>query len=44
MYVDQLNEMLDSGYVEVQNHTYDLHKICQRTGCQQMSGESYKDL
>lgn len=38
---DQLNEMLSSGYVEVQNHTYNLHSIGRRrVGCMQMSGES----
>ncbi len=38
---DQLNEMLDSGYVEVQNHTYNLHFFSKgRIGCAQMSGET----
>lgn len=37
----QLNEMLDSGFVEVQNHTYNLHRTGRgRTGCTQMAGES----
>ena len=38
---DQLNEMIGSGYVEVQNHTYNLHNAKKgRIGCTQMSGES----
>lgn len=37
----QLNEMLDSGYVEVQNHTYNLHSTKNgRLGCKQKAGES----
>jgi peptidoglycan/xylan/chitin deacetylase (PgdA/CDA1 family) len=41
---DQLNEMLDSGCVEVQNHTYDLHRYCKsRIGCRQMPRESDDD-
>lgn len=38
---DQLNEMLETGLVEVQNHTYNLHRAGKgRTGCMQMAGES----
>ena len=37
---DQLNEMLASGLVEVQNHSYDLHtKAKGRIGCTQNPGE-----
>lgn len=37
----QLNEMIQSGCVEVQNHTYNLHSNKSgRIGCMQMSGES----
>jgi Predicted xylanase/chitin deacetylase len=37
----QLSEMIDSGYIEVQNHTYNLHSNKNgRIGCRQMSGES----
>lgn len=37
----QINEMLDSGLVEVQNHTYNLHEINGgRTGCMQKPGET----
>ena len=39
---NQLNEMLDSGYVEVQNHTYNLHSLNnKRVGCMQTSAESF---
>ena len=38
---DQLNEMLDTGLVEVQNHSYDLHAYTsERHGCMQNPGES----
>ena len=37
----QLNEMLDTGLVEVQNHSYDLHAYTsERHGCMQNPGES----
>lgn len=37
----QIDEMLDSGPVEVQNHTYNLHEISGgRTGCMRKPGES----
>jgi peptidoglycan/xylan/chitin deacetylase (PgdA/CDA1 family) len=37
----QLNEMLDSGYVEVQNHSYDLHDRCGgRIGCRKLPTDS----
>lgn len=38
---DQLNEMLDTGLVEVQNHSYNLHAYTsERHGCMQNRGES----
>lgn len=38
---DQINEMIASGLVEVQNHTYNLHKISyKRYGCQRNADES----
>lgn len=37
---EQLREMLDSGLVEVQNHTYDLHSCRGRLGCRPMPGET----
>ncbi len=37
----QLNEMLASGYVEVQNHSYSLYKYSSKNvGCKQMSNET----
>ncbi|MPM31073.1 hypothetical protein SDC9_77626 [bioreactor metagenome] len=39
---EQLNEMIDSGLVEVQNHTYNLHSIKGRFGCLQLSSESFE--
>ena len=38
---DQINEMIASGLVEVQNHTYNLHKVSyKRYGCKRNAGES----
>jgi peptidoglycan/xylan/chitin deacetylase (PgdA/CDA1 family) len=40
---EQLTEMIDSGCVEVQNHTYDLHYMRNgRTGCFQSRNETYE--
>lgn len=39
----QANEMVQSGLVEIQNHTYNLHTITRkRCGCQKNKGESLK--
>jgi len=40
----QLNEMIDSGHVEVQNHTYDMHSTGKngRVGSKQNNGESFE--
>ena len=41
---DQLKEMKDTGLVEIQNHSYNLHKISNyRYGCCQMSNEPLCD-
>ncbi len=41
---NQLNEMLESGLVEVQNHTYNMHSYSSgRKGCSQKKGECYSD-
>lgn len=41
---EQLREMTESGYVEVQNHTYNLHSMGRgRTGCMQDPNESLDD-
>ena len=38
---DQVLEMQRSGHVEIQNHTYNLHKICNgRYGCYQKTNET----
>ncbi len=37
---DQINEMSESGLVEIQNHTYDLHKMSIRFGCTKNNNES----
>ena len=37
---EQLKEMQDSGYVELQNHSYNLHSQDERLGLQHKSGES----
>ena len=37
----QINEMIDSGLVEIQNHTYNMHTITKsRFGCAKKSGET----
>jgi peptidoglycan/xylan/chitin deacetylase (PgdA/CDA1 family) len=41
---DEVKEMQQSGLVEIQNHTYNLHKISkERYGCSQMANESLED-
>lgn len=43
----QLKEMIDSGYVEIQNHSYNMHTQSGRVGIKQKQGESdetYKKL
>lgn len=37
---DQVREMHESGYVEIQNHSYDMHELSPRRGCSIMSGET----
>lgn len=38
---EEVNEMSDSGLVEIQNHTYDMHRISKdRKGCGKIKGES----
>lgn len=37
---DQINEMMASGYVEMQNHSYNLHDSGTRLGSQRVNGES----
>lgn len=43
--VDNIKEMVQSGYVEIQNHSYDMHKLTPRMGVDKKRGEtseSYK--
>jgi len=40
---DILTELVNSPYIEIQNHTYGMHEICERRGCTIMKGESYDD-
>lgn len=37
---DQIKAMSDSGYFEIQNHSYDLHHISKRNGSKRRKGES----
>lgn len=37
---EQINEMMASGYVEFQNHTYNLHGTQKRMGAKKLKGES----
>lgn len=39
---DDINEMIDSGYVEIQNHSYDMHTLTPRKGVEQKKGESFE--
>lgn len=39
---NEINEMQSSGLVEIQNHSYNLHKICKgRYGCSQLVNETF---
>jgi len=39
----QVTELSESPYVEIQNHTYAMHKIAERKGCTIVTGESYDE-
>lgn len=39
----QINELIDSKCIEIQNHTYSMHTLDNRQGCRIMKGESYKE-
>lgn len=39
----QVNELIKSGHVEIQNHTYSMHTLENRQGCRIMIGESYEE-
>jgi peptidoglycan/xylan/chitin deacetylase (PgdA/CDA1 family) len=40
---DVLNELVNSPYVEIQNHSYGMHEICERRGCTIKKGETYDE-
>ena len=40
---DQIKEMSDSGYFEIQNHTYNLHSTKKRNGIKRIKGEPLED-
>ncbi len=39
---DQINELVHSPYVEIQNHSFSMHKISKRKGVAKKKGESYE--
>ena len=40
---DNIREMVNSGYVEIQNHSYDMHTLTPRKGVSKKRGESAED-
>lgn len=40
--VDNIKEMVESGYVEIQNHSYDMHKLKPRKGVDKKKGETFE--
>lgn len=40
---DNIREMVNSGYVEIQNHSYDMHTLTPRKGVSKKKGESQED-
>lgn len=40
--VDDIKEMVESGYVEIQNHSYDMHKLTPRKGVDKKRGETFE--
>lgn len=39
--VDNIKEMVESGYVEIQNHSYDMHRLKPRMGVNKKKGEAF---
>lgn len=39
----QIKELVNSPNVEIQNHTYSMHKLSKRKGCRIIKGESYDE-
>lgn len=40
---DDIKEMVNSGYVEIQNHSYDMHTLTPRKGVSQKTNESFEN-
>jgi peptidoglycan/xylan/chitin deacetylase (PgdA/CDA1 family) len=40
---DDVNELISSGYIEIQNHSYNMHKISKRKGIIKLRKESLED-
>lgn len=40
---DDVNELINSGYIEIQNHSYNMHKISKRKGITKLRKESLED-
>lgn len=40
--VSEMQEMINSGYIEIQNHSYDMHTLTPRKGVEQKKGESFE--
>lgn len=38
-----VKELIESNRVEIQNHSYGMHEICERKGCAIIKGESYDE-
>lgn len=40
---DDVNELIDSGHIEIQNHSYNMHKFTKRKGITKLRKESLED-
>ncbi len=40
---DDVNELISSGHIEIQNHSYNMHKIAKRKGISKLRKESLED-
>lgn len=40
---DDINELVNSKYIEIQNHSYDMHKVGNRRGIAKKIGENYEE-
>lgn len=40
---DDVNELINSGYIEIQNHSYNMHKTSKRKGITKLKKESLED-